>query len=493
MFKIETIKNRQKDDIKIIDDEFNIIDNYYSIITGENGCGKSSLLSKAVNHYIFSTKLNSSECKVVEGLFPKPSRVVAICNAKYNRFASRKTYIDNSEYFDPGYYIQTSENNQDENPLISLIKSAMQEFFRPKKKGVDFSMPQPDKIEKAFEMIGLSPEVHFSFELDFNLINKLKEVFSPDSLGWEEGLKKYPTELKEYEFYLDRGLVTAQQVAEFFYIQERNDVKSKFGQGTYNFKKKDFYFRSNLFLNEYLKTGIILGLVLPSKIKVRRHNASRQVSHNDLSSGQQSLLINAIMISVFSENRALICIDEPENSLHPEWQLKYLKFIELLTENKSGIHFIIATHSPQIISGLSSSNGCVVSLLKQGKRNASSYSSEKNEVMMGESDIQELHSAKEIIKQSSARQLFNIFKSPGYNNESVINRLLLILTKLTKDITLEDDDLVFVDSIQLLIVNGHIFEFDPVIVVQNQIKAFLDIQKKKSHKNGKLVKGIVYD
>lgn len=492
MFKIQTIKNKQKDDIKIIDDEFNLLDNYYSIITGENGCGKSSLLSKAVNHYIFSTKDESNECRTVAGTFPKPSKVVAICNAKYNRFASKKTYINKCAYFEPYYYIQTGENSPVENPLILLIKSALQEYFRAPRMTIHETNRQPQKIEKAFEMIGLSPEVYFSLELNFDLIDKFKKAFF-NNLGWEDFISDYPDELREYEYFLKNNLITRTQVAECFLMLERFDEKSKVGHGTYDFTHKECYFQTGFYFEEGLKTGIILGLVLPSKIKVRRYNASRRVSHNDLSSGQQSLLLNAIMISVFSEDRSLICIDEPENSLHPEWQLKYLKFIELLTENKSGIHFIIATHSPQIISGLSSSNSCVVSLLKQGKKNASSYSSDKNEVMMGESDIQEIHSAKEIIKQSSARQLFNIFKSPGYNNESVINRLLLILTKLTKGIKLEDDDLIFVDSIQLLIVNGHIFEFDPVIVVQNQIKAFLDIQKKKNQKNGKLVKGIKYD
>lgn len=48
-------------------------------------------------------------------------------------------------------------------------------------------------------------------------------------------------------------------------------------------------------------------------------------------------------------NDTLYCLDEPENSLSPKMQLKLKEFIE----NKSrycGCQFIIATHSPFILS-----------------------------------------------------------------------------------------------------------------------------------------------
>jgi hypothetical protein len=50
----------------------------------------------------------------------------------------------------------------------------------------------------------------------------------------------------------------------------------------------------------------------------------------------------------------VILIDEPELSLHPRWQMKYINFLrELFTENgKMTVQFIIATHSPYLLKNL---------------------------------------------------------------------------------------------------------------------------------------------
>ncbi len=58
------------------------------------------------------------------------------------------------------------------------------------------------------------------------------------------------------------------------------------------------------------------------------------------------LLIQANMLN----DRSLLVIDEPENHLHPEWQLKYADMIIELV--KSDISVIISSHSPYMIQGL---------------------------------------------------------------------------------------------------------------------------------------------
>ena len=54
------------------------------------------------------------------------------------------------------------------------------------------------------------------------------------------------------------------------------------------------------------------------------------------------------LIFEVKENTILL-IDEPEISLHVEWQLEFLDDIEKILEDKK-IQVIIATHSPQIIN-----------------------------------------------------------------------------------------------------------------------------------------------
>lgn len=59
----------------------------------------------------------------------------------------------------------------------------------------------------------------------------------------------------------------------------------------------------------------------------------------------QLLLINRIL----NQNSVLI-IDEPENHLHPKWQLKYAKVLVALAKN--GVKILIASHSPYMIEAI---------------------------------------------------------------------------------------------------------------------------------------------
>lgn len=50
------------------------------------------------------------------------------------------------------------------------------------------------------------------------------------------------------------------------------------------------------------------------------------------------------------ENRNLLIIDEPENHLHPKWQIEYAKLlIEIM---KKGVKIIINTHSVYMIQAI---------------------------------------------------------------------------------------------------------------------------------------------
>ncbi|MWT62345.1 AAA family ATPase, partial [Escherichia coli] len=84
-------------------------------------------------------------------------------------------------------------------------------------------------------------------------------------------------------------------------------------------------------------------------------------SINDASSGQQCMLLNILGIASSIEDNALILIDEPEISLHPEWQENYIQLLIDSFTHVKGCHFIIATHSPQIVAKLKNKN-CFVSL-----------------------------------------------------------------------------------------------------------------------------------
>lgn len=67
-----------------------------------------------------------------------------------------------------------------------------------------------------------------------------------------------------------------------------------------------------------------------------------------LSSGEQNEIIMAYHLIFGLHPEMLVLVDEPENSLHVEWQTQYIDELEEICE-VNDLQAIVATHSPQII------------------------------------------------------------------------------------------------------------------------------------------------
>ncbi|MDP2018920.1 AAA family ATPase [Hydrogenophaga sp.] len=79
-----------------------------------------------------------------------------------------------------------------------------------------------------------------------------------------------------------------------------------------------------------------------------KDDQGKPLSPSTLSSGEQHQIVMFYDL-VFSKKSALLfLIDEPEISLHVEWQRQFLVDLEKISKLK-GHQFLIATHSPQVI------------------------------------------------------------------------------------------------------------------------------------------------
>ncbi|GHU56565.1 hypothetical protein FACS189411_07530 [Bacteroidia bacterium] len=99
---------------------------------------------------------------------------------------------------------------------------------------------------------------------------------------------------------------------------------------------------------------------------VKRENDDRS-SFSILSEGeQQSVIVKGLTELVTSEN-TLFLFDEPDTYLHPLWQRNFIKEIVEFNENSYNIssHFLITTHSPQLLSDADSSK-TEVKIMEEG-------------------------------------------------------------------------------------------------------------------------------
>ena len=78
-------------------------------------------------------------------------------------------------------------------------------------------------------------------------------------------------------------------------------------------------------------------------------DGQQKFQFNELSSGEKQLYIKVASLFLLEPSNSLILIDEPELSLHPEWQASFIGLLKKIGANNQ---FILATHSPYMISNL---------------------------------------------------------------------------------------------------------------------------------------------
>lgn len=111
---------------------------------------------------------------------------------------------------------------------------------------------------------------------------------------------------------------------------------------------------------------ISVGLLVPDHFIVHRIGTAKVaaiVADSDLSSGQWHQLSSMLGLALTAQDGSLILIDEPENSLHPDWQRGYVELLQKTLAHAKGCHVVIATHSPLIASGVVSGSGNILRLV----------------------------------------------------------------------------------------------------------------------------------
>ena len=179
------------------------------------------------------------------------------------------------------------------------------------------------------------------------------------------------------------------------------------------------------------------GLLKLREVVLHKKESGQPFRMSELSSGEQSVIMGLLGIGSQIEDGALICIDEPEICLHPEWQERYIQLLSRIFSNFRGCHFIVATHSPQIVAQLPDKN-CFVMQMEDGVA----------------------HPASDFASRSVDYQLALVFKAPGFKNEYLSRIAINTFAKVGK---LRAFDQESEDSLRLLdAMHEHLRSDDPL-------------------------------
>jgi len=80
-------------------------------------------------------------------------------------------------------------------------------------------------------------------------------------------------------------------------------------------------------------------------------------SFNSLSDGEKTIYTFLVNLIEYKSNNFLFILDEPDNTLHPQWQKKFIdELIKILNKLNKKVHILITTHSPFMLSDLPKQN-----------------------------------------------------------------------------------------------------------------------------------------
>jgi predicted ATPase len=259
-----------------------------NILIGENGSGKSLLLN------------------ILAKIHSQNSNVIAVANTIYDKFDSR-----NSKF-----KILRSSTGR------TLARTTLGNAFRNL---ATEDLKRLRNIANTLEYIGFEPTIGIKLKgIDSEFREKIIE--SNLSAEQKEVFLYFLNRYADAEFY-DGRIVKID-----FYTEKFYDIRDS------------YLIQMFLYENELKKLKLING------INIYLYKNGENIPLNKASSGELTLVTSLIFITSIITENSVILIDEPENSLHPKWQIEYVKKItELFYFYQPKI--VIATHSPLIING----------------------------------------------------------------------------------------------------------------------------------------------
>lgn len=278
----------------------------YFILVGKNGSGKSRLLHN-----------------LAEEFHDSGYTTIAVSNTLFDKFRTHQKSLNYN-------YIG---NKLGRNFPAQAIKKTL-------------STKSKNKVNSIFSVLD-----HIGYEQTIGISVKFKKKFkdairyNKNSAGdyypifFDSSDEEIPDELK---MAIDKAI--HQINYGYSALVWLNNESNVFYEGNF-----DAYLLLLKFEKILKKAKIISGI----EVFLRKGKTSFPLSF--ASSGELSFIALLVHIAFCANDRSFIFIDEPENSLHPQWQREYFDLLKgAIGYNRCKV--IVATHSPLIISSVSEKN-----------------------------------------------------------------------------------------------------------------------------------------
>lgn len=461
--------------------------NYYSVIIGNNGIGKSRLLSNIIRLFNYIDKevsprsMPEFECNYTHSgsdfiirrapenrpskefykKLPRPSKLFAITNSLSDTFPNDIYMLppfirdeSKNQEFQKQYYIYFGSRGRANNSSsYALINKSFDVFFNTRK-----TKAHLDKAKELFDFMNYKPII----KMEFPLRQQVNEVIKNKSM--RSVINGVLSNSEEYSnirgLYISDSAIERAKVLVSKMTDSDFDVIDKIYHEAMN--NNSSHLSLTLDLNSSPRRlaeqqKIYQALVMLNELSFLARRTFSFTKKNGVefyfqkaSSGEVGLISMFLgLISVVKDN-ALIVIDEPELSLHPSWQFRYVELLDTMISDVKGCHVIIASHSHFILSDIPADRSSVITLKDGG-----------DGVIIAEEINDDTHGS------SAEDILLNVFNLPSTRNYY----LSVLVTKTLEMVARgERDSFGFQEAIaKLKTIRENIKSDDPLMNVINKL------------------------
>lgn len=360
-----------------------------TIITGENGSNKSTLLKQLVTSLAARTKSRNPNESPDTLLNPNEHQVFCISGSSADRFPQKILPGGKRSLFDiPNYtYIgQRVINNllSRKAPLETMLVFAL-------------APRATDRCGRQFFInahahAGIYPSVVYTLRFrdtsrksDFISVNRnlraqLSDI-SPedDELGYSRDhypVLSYAMAQWVLNEFSSRDFSTLEEL-----LQNRKQTRYLVTLDTRGAHCKDIPPNT-------LRLGLLLDLVQLESAEVCTVQSGSKFSVLELSSGEYHMFSTILALGFGLDEKSVLLIDEPENSLHPQWQRDLMGAVfDICAEVMTDGHAIICTHSPLIVGSAPESSTVVDMSGEDAQMSLVSYGASADELLLAQFGI----------------------------------------------------------------------------------------------------------
>ncbi len=342
----------------------------YSLLIGCNGVGKSSLLKEIVDFFIdLHANINDTRPKSasankarlrgvkyhIDGVCCEVIRfektfiakingrisilrnlrlpLIVACNfGAFDKFPVQRVNGSSQTRYDVPYYKYVGAHVNGN--MISSSAIAFRLLF-----ALNEQMDERERmnISSTLDFIGYDHKISLYYSMvlkarsNDNVRSKILQLVRKDREYANLSANEINSKVQElYAFYKQK---VATQIVRYCYVID--------------FDRKDFVADDELKKIYKLKQYELI-----NSTSVLFYKQGEQIASEHMSSGEFAMLATILCISTAAtDSHSLILIDEPELSLHPNWQMTFIDNLDRALNNRS-CHLMIATHSHMLVSDL---------------------------------------------------------------------------------------------------------------------------------------------